>query len=288
MLFAISKEYSMHFQHGLCGGTSSEFPNPLLRRVPFSSGLLLALLLAFTAPGTAVGQTYTEQQIKRLALDALRESPELVLEIIRDNPEVVTQAVSILQERARVQQAQEAQEALATYHDALFNQPNGPVLGNPDGDITIVEFFDYNCGHCRRSSRVIHRLLEEDSQVRVVLREWPILGEGSQFAARASLAAQQQNQYQAFHWALMDLPGQATEASVISTAKTLGLDVKQLRRDMVAPEVGAHLALSDQLARALNITGTPAFVVGNTLVPGSVSLEHLQDLIQQSRSEGLR
>ena len=252
------------------------------------SGLLLASLAVGLAPGPAVGQPYTEQQIKRLALDALRESPGLVLEIIRDNPEVVTQAVSILQERERAQQAQAAQAALATHRAALFNPSNGPMLGNPDGDLTIVEFFDYNCGYCRRSSRVLHDLLEADDQIRVVLREWPILGEGSRFAARASLAAQQQGRYQAFHWTLMNLPGQATEANVVSTARTLGLDVEKLRRDMAAPEVDAHLERSDELARALQFTGTPAFVVGNTLVPGFTSLERLQELVRQARSGGLR
>ncbi|WP_074457917.1 DsbA family protein [Candidatus Synechococcus spongiarum] len=250
--------------------------------------LLSAALVAGLAPGPVLGQPYTDQQIKRLALDALRESPELVLEIIRANPEVVTQAVAILQERERAQQAQAAQAALATHRDALLHPPHGPVLGNPEGDVTIVEFFDYNCGYCRRSSRVLHDLLKADDQVRVLLREWPILGEGSRFAARASLAAQQQDQYQAFHRALMDLPGEATEANVVSTARTLGLDVEKLRRDMTAPEVDAHLERSDQLARALSITGTPAFVVGNTLVPGFTSLERLQELVQQSRAAGLR
>ena len=272
------------------GGDSPSpgFPNAALGRAIVSFGLLLAFLAAGIGPAPALGQPYTEQQVKRLALDALRESPELVLEIIRDNPEIITQVMSILQERERNQQAQVAQAALDTHRNALFNQPHGPMLGNPDGDVTIVEFFDYNCGYCRRSSRVIHDLLEADNQIRVVLREWPILGDGSQFAGRASLAAQQQDQYQAFHWALMDLPGQATEASVMDAASTLGLDVEKLRRDMAAPEVDAHLALSNQLARALGFTGTPGFVVGNTVVPGFISLEHLQELAQQSRSADLR
>lgn len=278
----------MPFQHSAGGGPSPESPNPALGRAILPSGLLLVILAAGLTPSAVFGQPYTEQQIKRLALDALRESPELVLEIIRKNPEVVPQAVSILQERQQDQQAQAAQAALATHHDTLFNQPHGPMLGNPDGDITIVEFFDYNCGYCRRNSLVIHDLLEADDQIRVVLREWPILGEGSRFAARASLAAQQQGQYQAFHWALMNLADQATEANVMSTASTLGLDVEMLRRDMAAPEVDAHLALSNQLARALGFTGTPAFVVGNTVAPGFISLERLQDLVQQSRSGGIR
>ncbi len=276
----------MTFHHDPGGGFPQGPPNPAVGRAVFSSGL--ALLAAVIAPGPAIGQSYTDQQIKRLALDALRESPELVLEIIRENPEVVSEAASILQGRAQAQQAQEAQAALAIHRDALLNPIDGTMLGNPDGDVTIVEFFDYNCGYCRRSSGVIHRLLEADSQIRVVLREWPILGEGSRFAARASLAAQQQGQYQAFHWALMGLSHQATAASVMSTAQDIGLDVERLRRDMAAPEVDAHLALSDQLARTLGFTGTPAFVVGNTLAPGFTSLEQLQDLVQQSRSGGLR
>ncbi len=276
----------MTFHQDPGGGFPQGPPNPAVGRVVFSSGL--ALLAAAIAPGPAIGQGYTDQQIKRLALDALRESPELVLEIIRENPEVVSEAASILQERAQAQQAQDAQAALAIHRDALFNPIDGPMLGNPDGDVAIVEFFDYNCGYCRRSSGVIHRLLEADRQIRVVLREWPILGEGSRFAARASLAAQQQGRYQAFHRALMGLSHQATAASVMSTAQDIGLDVERLRRDMAAPEVDAHLALSDQLARTLGFTGTPAFVVGNVLVPGFTSLEQLQDLVQQSRSGGLR
>ncbi len=278
----------MPFQHGVGGSPPSVSPNPVSGWSVLLPGLLLALLATVLTPNAAFGQSYTDQQIKRLALEALRESPELVLEIIRDNPEVVSQAVSILQERERTQQAQAAQAALATHHDALFNQPHGPMLGNPDGDVTVVEFFDYNCGYCRRTSGVIQQLLEGDRQVRVVLREWPILGEGSRFAARASLAARQQDRYQEFHRALMGLPDQATEANVMDTARTLGLDMEQLRRDMAAPDVDAHLARSDQLARALGLRGTPAFVVGNTLVPGFTSLERLQELVQQARAEGLR
>ena len=278
----------MAFQHGVSGSPPSASANPALGQVILLSGLLLALGAIALRPAAALGQPYTDQQIKRLALEALRESPELVLEIIRDHPEVVTQAVSILQERERTQQAQAAQAALATHRDALFNEPHGPMLGNPDGDVTIVEFFDYNCGHCRRTSGVIQRLLEADRQIRVVLREWPILGEGSRFAARASLAARQQGRYQEFHWALMGLPGEATEANVLSTAREVGLDVEQLRRDMAAPEVDDHLVRSDQLARAFGFRGTPSFVVGNAVVPGATSLEHLQELVEQSRSEGLR
>ena len=279
----------MAFQHGGGGSRAPKSANSGLGRPLRLSGLLLALWTTVLTPGTAFGQPpYTEQQIKRLALEALRESPELVLEIIRDNPEVVTQAAAILQEREQTQQAQAAQAALDTHRDALFAPSGGPMLGNPDGDVTIVEFFDYNCGYCRRASGVIQQLLEADPQVRVALREWPILGEGSRFAARASLAALQQGRYEAFHRALMDLPGQATEKNVMDTARRLGLDVEKLRRDMAAAKVDDHLSRSDQLARALGFRGTPGFVVGNTVAPGFIELERLQELVRQARSEGAR
>jgi len=273
-----------HLQQHLGSELFSSLSRLVLGKAAMPYGLALALWAAMVGTSPALGQVYTDQQIKGLALEALQESPELVLQIIRENPEVITQAVSILREREQAQQAQIAQAALAANHNLLFNDPNGPMLGNPSGDVTIVEFFDYNCGYCRRNSKVIHDLLEGDKQVRVLLREWPILGEGSQFAARASLAAQQQDQYEAFHWALMALTSSATEASVISTAQELGLDVEQLRQDMAAPQVEEHLALSNQLARALQFTGTPAFVIGNTLVPGFMDLERLQELVEQSRS----
>ena len=281
----------MLFQRGV-GGVPAPQPASsalLLLRALRLPGLLLAFWTTVLTPATALGQpSPTEQQIKRLALEALRESPELVLEIIRDNPEVVTQAVAILQEREQAQQAQAAQAALATHRAALFDPSGGPTLGNPDGDVTLVEFFDYNCGYCRRTSGVLQQLLEADPEVRVLLREWPILGEGSRFAARASLAAQQQGRYQEFHRALLELPGQATEKNVMDTARRLGLDVEQLRRDMAAPEVDAHLARSDQLARALGFRGTPGFVVGNTVAPGFIELERLQELVRQARSEDAR
>ncbi len=119
----------------------------------------------------------------------------------------------------------------------LERDPNAPVLGNPEGDVTVVEFFDYNCPYCRRAMSEVQGLLDADQDVRLVYREWPILGEGSVFAAKAALAAREQGKYEEFHWALMGMEERAEEASVMRLAEEIGLDVEKLRADMDAPEV---------------------------------------------------
>jgi protein-disulfide isomerase len=156
---------------------------------------------------------------------------ELVLEAIRENPEIVLEAVQIIEQREQQRQAAAAATVLSENRDLLENDPNAPVLGNPEGDVTVVEFFDYNCPYCRRVKPHIEALLEADPHVRLVFREWPILGDGSVFAARAALAAREQGKYQEFHWALMGIAGRAEEVSVIQVAEQVGLDVAQLRRE---------------------------------------------------------
>ena len=168
----------------------------------------------------------------------------------------------------------------------MENDHNAPVLGNPEGDVTVVEFFDYNCPYCRRVKPHIEALLEEDPNVRLVYREWPILGDGSVFAARAALASREQGKYEEFHWALMGMAGRAEEASVIQVAEQVGLDIAQLRRDMEAPEIDAHIAASMELSRALGFNGTPSFVIGDALVPGVIEADQMIRLAEEARTAG--
>ena len=139
--------------------------------------------------------------------DELSESrvKELVLEAIRENPEIVMEAVAILEQRqAQAQELSQAQ-VLNDQRDLIENDPNAPVLGNLEGDVTVVEFFDYNCPYCRRVKPEVRALIEDDPNIRLVYREWPILGDGSVFAAKAALAARKQDKYEEFHWAMMGL-----------------------------------------------------------------------------------
>lgn len=208
---------------------------------------------------------------------------ELVYEAIRENPGIVMEAVQILQQQEAEQQANSAAEVLSTQRDLLENDPNAPVIGNPEGDVTMVEFFDYNCPYCKSAANEVKALMADDSNIRVVYREWPILGEGSVFAARAALASRNQGKYEAFHWALMDLKGRAEEASILRVAEEVGLDVDQLWEDMDSPEIEEHIATSMALTQALGLTGTPAFVIGEALVPGFVEKAQLEELVGQAR-----
>lgn len=167
--------------------------------------------------------------------------------------------------------------------EALERDPTAPVLGNPDGDITLTEFFDYNCGFCRRMMPVMQRLIQSDPKLRVVYREIPVFGEGSDFAARASLASLQQGKYWPFHAALMKLRGRAEEPSVLRVAREVGLDEARLKRDMEADSVIRHIAISQELADHMGLLGTPSFIAGDEAMFGQHSLAELQDLIERSR-----
>lgn len=149
-------------------------------------------------------------------------------------------------------------------------EQNAPIFGNLDGSVTLVEFFDYNCGYCRRAAPEVKAVLETSKDVRIVYREFPILGPGSEIAARASLAARNQGKYQQFHEAMMALNGQAFEASVMEVAGDVGLDLEVLKTDMQSDLVNDHIAASLRLAEALRITGTPTFVLGDEIIPGVI------------------
>ena len=209
---------------------------------------------------------------------------ELVLEAIRENPGIVFEAAQLFEEQQQALQAQAAAEVLDTEKATLENDPNAPVLGNPEGDVTVVEFFDYNCPYCRRVKPEMEALLAADPNVRVVYREWPILGEGSVFAARAALASRNQDKYEEFHWAMMQLKQRAEEATIIRVAEDIGLDVAQLRRDMNAPEIEEHIQTSMRLAQSLGFSGTPSFVIGDSLAPGLIQADQMIELVDQARA----
>ncbi|WP_082376713.1 DsbA family protein [Ahrensia marina] len=237
-------------------------------------GSLIILALAWmSVPATADDQM-SEDQIKQLALEAIME-----------NPEIIQQAFERLEQIAKERQDAQLASILSDRRDELERDPNAPILGNPDGDVTIVEFFDYNCPYCRRVKPEIAALLERDDNVRLVYREWPILGPGSVYAARAALASQSQGKYEEFHWALMSLEGRAEEQAILETAASIGLDIEQLQADMNAPEIDSHIAVSMELAEGLNITGTPTFIIGKSIAPGLVETDRLVQMVDEARLE---
>ena len=234
---------------------------------------LLAGMALLMLPFTAMADDISEERIK-----------ELVLETILENPGIIFEAARLFEEQQQANQAQAAAQVLEAEKDTLENDPNAPVLGNPEGDVTLVEFFDYNCPYCRRVKPELEALLAVDPNVKVVYREWPILGEGSVFAARAALASRNQGKYEEFHWAMMELNERAEEASVLRIAADIGLDVAQLRRDMKAPEIEEHIQTSMRLSRALGFNGTPSFVIGDSLAPGLIQADQMIQLVEQARA----
>lgn len=233
----------------------------------------LAVTLALGAPAPA--QEMTPEEVKRLALEAILE-----------NPEIVMQAVELLRAQEEAAQAEATTAAIADLRTALEQDPDAPVLGNPEGDVAVVEFFDYNCPYCKRAATEVKGLIEADSDIRVVYREWPILGEGSVVAARAALAAREQGKYEEFHWALMEHQARKDEAAVLQIAESVGLDVEKLRADMESEAVDRHIAQSMALAQSLGFTGTPAFVIGGQPAFGLLSQDQMAAMVAEAREAG--
>jgi len=165
----------------------------------------------------------------------------------------------------------------------VFDNPATPVGGNPKGNVTIVEFFDYRCPYCKQVLPALQTLLQEDHELRFVYKEFPVLGPASVTAAHAALAAQRQGKYEAFHTAMMAAKGQINEDTIYKVAGSVGLDVDRLKQDMAAPEIEQELKANLALAEALNIRGTPGFIIGKKIVPGALDLDALKDMIAEAR-----
>lgn len=214
-----------------------------------------------------------------------QEIEALVRDYLVKNPEIIVDAIDAMREKQRREKDERARAAVMTYRAALVEDPGTPVAGNPGGDVTIVEFFDYQCGYCKRVFPTLMKTVKEDGGVRLALKEFPILGPKSRYAAEAALASRKQGKYTAFHMALMALRGSLTEAAVEAVARSVGIDVAKLKDDMSDPAVRDQIEKNFALANALNIRGTPAFVIGDRLVPGAVNLETLKLLIAEARGK---
>src|SRR5690606_10376913 len=184
------------------------------------------------------------------------------------------------------QQMSERKQAVRDNADRLFRSELDHVAGNPDGSITMVEFFDYNCGFCKRSVSDVVSLIDTDPDLRVVLKEFPILGPNSVFASRAAIAARKQGKYWEFHLAMMRARGTNDPAQVMRIAEEVGLDTDQLEADMNAPEVDQTIEQSFALANAMGIQGTPAFIIDDHLIAGALGLDALRTQIEDVRASG--
>lgn len=203
-----------------------------------------------------------------------------------ENPDVLVEAMNVLQDREQAAAADREKETLATEQAAIFNDENSWVGGNPDGDITVVEFLDYRCGYCRKAWQEVDELVKSDGNIRFVVKEFPILGEQSVLSSRFAIAVRQlhgDEAYIAAHDALISLRADATPDSLAALATELGHDPAAVLAKMNAPEVTAVIEANHALATKLEISGTPTFVVQNTMVRGYVPLDGMREIVADER-----
>ena len=210
------------------------------------------------------------------------EIGSLVKDYLIQNPEVLRDAMVELDKREKAQEAAKRQHTVRDQSAALLNSPYGEVVGNPNGKVTLVEFFDYNCGYCKRALDDMAKLMKSDPDVRVVLKDFPVLGPGSVEAAQVAGAVRAQlrgDKFWAFHYKLLGSHGPIGKAQALAAAKESGVDMDQLAKDMAKPEIKAGIQQNMQLADALSLTGTPSFVVGNDVVVGAVGYDELKERV---------
>ncbi|MDF1607063.1 DsbA family protein [Hoeflea sp. YIM 152468] len=214
-----------------------------------------------------------------------QELGAFVREYLLANPEIVEEMQQALEIKKEAASRMMAQTAIIDNHDAIFRAPEDIVLGNPVGDITVVEFYDYNCGFCKRAMKDMISLLEKDPDVRFVLKEFPILGPDSMAAHRVAMSFRKiaPEQYRDYHIALLSGDVRATEAHAIEVAKGFGVDESALRAGMDDPAIDQSIRQTYELANALGISGTPSFVIGNEAVFGAVGEEVLLEKINNMR-----
>ncbi|WP_170826923.1 DsbA family protein [Magnetovibrio blakemorei] len=215
------------------------------------------------------------------------EVQQVVREYLLKNPEVIVEAINELKRRNEVAGAEHQRAAMAAMATELTSNPSDPVMGNAQGDVTMVEFFDYRCGFCKKVFDDVQTLIKEDGHIRVVLKEFPILGEDSVNASRAAMAVwlHQPDKYKAFHAAMMRNKGALGMDKVLELAKASGVDVAALSGQMDDPEIGKTFAATHNQAQTLDVTGTPAFIVGETIVPGAIGLDVMKQLVAAARKK---
>src|SRR6195952_2688551 len=203
------------------------------------------------------------------------------------HPEVLEEAMAELSKRQTAAETEKHEASVAKNADVIFNSPRGVTLGNKDGDVTFVEFFDYNCGYCKRAMTDMLELMKADPKLKVVLKEFPVLGPGSVEAAQVAVAARMQDpggkKYLEFHQKLMGGRGQADKAHALAAAKDVGLNMAQIEKDLTSPEVKATLEENFKIAEALGMNGTLSYVIGSDVVVGAVGLPALQEKINNNR-----
>jgi protein-disulfide isomerase len=270
--------------------------------MPFSRFLATALIIcalpvtamaqatppaAAQAPAIAAPTANTPAQAVSDSRPVTRgELPALIEETLANNPEMIIKAVQKMRDKQMAESRIRSKEALQKYKGEIASDTESPMVGSSNPDITIVEFFDYHCGYCKQLLPAIAQIVKDDSKVRFIMKEFPILSEDSVAASRAALAVNRmsKDKYFGFHQALMKNQGKFDEKTVMDIAKKQGIDTSKLKAEMARPEITAILDKNRAMAEALGISGTPALIIGDEVTPGAVSYDELRKMIENVRA----
>jgi len=237
----------------------------------------LVALAMCGGPFAASAQSFSDSQ--------RGEIETIIKNYLLAHPEVLEDANNELSKRKAEAEEKKHQATIAENAETIYNSPRGVTLGNKDGDVTFVEFFDYNCGYCKRAMADMLDLLKNDPKLKVVLKEFPVLSEGSVEAAKVAIAVRMQdpNKYLEFHQKLLGGRGPADKARAMAAAKDVGLDMARIEKDLASPEIKATINENVKLAEDMDMNGTPSYVIGKQIVIGAVGLDGLKEKIGIAR-----
>ena len=245
-------------------------------------GFLAMSLAAFVALSTMAGLSLPAAAADEMSEERVRQ---IVEQLLRERPEIIVEAITAYQQQQELAQQAAQRDALSARAKDLYERPGDPFIGNPDAPITLVEFFDYRCGYCKRVLNDVVAVVEANDDVKVVFKEFPILGEASVIASRVALAVNlvAPEKYGEFHKKAMSGRGSYSESALLQLADAMGIDAAAVKAKINSDEVSAAIIANHELAEQLGIRGTPAFVIGGQVIPGAISRSALEQLIKQQR-----
>ncbi len=266
----------------------------LKRIVMLMVAVFAAILLIQTATASQQANNFSPAQKQQIE--------KIIHNYLLNNPHILVEVANKLQQKQALKLQQHAQLAITNHAKQIFADPNSPVVGNAQGNITLVEFFDYQCGHCKAVASTIKKLIEANPNLRVVYKAWPIFGKNSQFAATAAIASFPQSKYLAFHHALMNVNGPLNRQIILNAAKKVGINITKLRHDMRNPMIANELKQNFGLATKIGMVGTPSFIIAkydvNThkiiksndhpmlvFIPGAANQQYLQKVIDKLNND---